>query len=91
MQRITTTPGLQHIAEGIFVNLKHRTVMKCKTINKNLERILETPLFLYKACVQKDLITLEQQQKWSKIIQGSNNNSIISEQLADPFVEVRFF
>ena len=88
MQIITTTPGLQHIAEGIFANLKHRTVMKCKTINKNLERILETPLFLYKACVQKDLITLEQQQKWSKIIQGSNNNSIISEQLVTTLTKI---
>ena len=87
LQRITTTPGLQHIAEDVFANLSHKTLMKCRKINKNWESLVENPWVLYKACIQKGLFSSEQEQKWNKIIQKLNH-SILSEQLPEVLTQI---
>ena len=87
LQRIITTPGLQHIAEEIFANLNHKSLMKCRKINNIWEDLVKSPWVLYKACIQKDLFSLEQEQKWKKIIQKLNH-SIFSAQLIEVLTQI---
>ena len=47
LERIITTPGLQHIAESIFLNVRYSCLKNCKKVNKNWEDILERMLIYY--------------------------------------------
>ena len=47
MDRLTTTPGLIHIAENIFSNLERRDLLQCQEVNESWARILRNPWFWY--------------------------------------------
>ena len=47
-QRIIENPGLQHIVETIFVNLKYEDLLTCRHINKSTKSILDNPLIWLK-------------------------------------------
>ena len=48
LEEIINRPGLQHIAEEIFLNLDFRDIMACTEINKSCEEIIENPIFWLK-------------------------------------------
>ena len=48
MERITESPGLQHISEDIFKLLDKKTLMNCRKVNKTWKNIIEGPIFLQK-------------------------------------------
>ena len=73
---ITKTPGLVHIAEQIFTNLNQENLKKCENVNGEWKRIVTNPLFLLKACANKNLLSPEQQQKWTKVIQALINSNL---------------
>ena len=54
MDLITKSPGLFHIAEKIFLNLKFQEVLllKSQQVNENWKFIVRDPLFLYEKCNQ---------------------------------------
>ena len=81
MDLITKSPGLQHIAEKIFFNLDTQSYLrtpksseslahhlgKCKHVNENWKNIIENPLFLFKACVQKRLLSEKLRDIFQKV------------------------
>ena len=52
---IIKTPGLQHIAEKIFMNLDLKTLRICEHVSKNWKTILNNPWFWIKFCIQQGL------------------------------------
>ena len=68
-------PGLQHIAEKIFDNLKYENLKVCQGINQSSKQILdyqiEKPMFLLRKF--RDL-SKENQKDWIKVIQSVKNS-----------------
>ena len=52
---IIKTPGLQHIAEKIFMNLDLKTLRRCEDVSKHWKTILNNPWFWIKFCIQQGL------------------------------------
>ena len=81
MDLITKSPGLQHIAEKIFVNLDTHHLDKCKHVNENWKNIFDNPLFLFKACIQKGLLSGKEQDIFQKVIPKITNSSNLSDKI----------
>ena len=73
---ITKTPGLVHITEQILMNLDQENLKNCENVNEDWKRIVTNPMFFLKACVHKHLLSPEQQQKWTKVIQALKNSNL---------------
>ena len=61
-------PGLQHLAENIFFNLKKEKLEDCRLINESAKEILDDPTFWLKKFVRRGL-SKENQIKWMEAIQ----------------------
>ena len=72
MDLITKSPGLQHIAELIFLNLDYNKLEECQKVDDFWKKILSGSLFWLKKCVQ---IGLSEQHhlEWTKLIQQPKN------------------
>ena len=75
MEKITQTPGLHHIAENIFINLGHETLLECKKVNEFWRQILENPTFWIKICAKNGL-SLDNQMRWNTLIQELEDPSL---------------
>ena len=69
MDFLTKNPGLQHVAEEIFMNLDHNDVIKSKTVNQYWYRILVNPTFWLKKCLRNRFLSEECKMEWTKLIQ----------------------
>ena len=69
MENIINNPGLQHLAENIFLNLNYEDLKKCKLINQSTKEILENPMFWIKKLIPK-----ENQKDWIKVIESEKNS-----------------
>ena len=45
MEKIISNPGLQHLAEKVFLNLDVGDLKICGEINQSCKQILENPMF----------------------------------------------
>ena len=54
MEKIINNPGLQHLAENIFLNLNSEDLKQCQLINQSASKILENPLFWMKKLIQSE-------------------------------------
>ena len=72
MEKILNNPGLQHLAENIFLNLNSAGLKKCQPINQSASQILEKPMFWIKKCIRNGL-SEENQNDWIKAIQSETN------------------
>ena len=73
MEKIINNPGLQHLAENIFLNLKSEDLKKCQLINKSTCQISDDPLFWMKKLIQNG-ISEENEKDWFKSIQLEMNS-----------------
>ena len=64
MENIINNPGLQHLAEDIFLNLNYAYLKKCELINQSTNQILNNPLLWIKVLSQQD------QKDWIEAIQS---------------------
>ena len=63
-------PGLQHLAESIFLNLNGEDLKACQLINRSANQILDNnPMFWIKKCTQKGL-SKENKDDWIKAVQS---------------------
>ena len=69
MDFITKNPGLQHVAEEIFMNLDYNNVLKSKTVNQYWYLILVNPTFWLKKCLRNGFLSNECKMEWTKLIQ----------------------
>ena len=67
MENITNNPGLQHIAEDIYLNLNYEALEVCKQINQNSKHILDDPMFWLKKFVRRGL-SKKTQMDWIETI-----------------------
>ena len=68
MEKIIKNPGLQHLAEDIFLNLNYSDLKKCQLINQSTSQILDNPMFWIRELIQKGL-SKENQNDWIEAIQ----------------------
>ena len=68
MEKIIKNPGLQHLAENVFLNLNYSDLKKCQLINQSTNQILDDPMFWIKELIQKGL-SKENQNDWIEAIQ----------------------
>ena len=53
MEKIINNPGLQHLAENIFLNLNGEDLKACQLINRSANQILDNnPMFGIRKCIQ---------------------------------------
>ena len=52
MENLTNAPGLQHVAEEIFLNLKSADLEKCIHVNESWRSIIMKPSFWFRKCAQ---------------------------------------
>ena len=75
MEIFLKSPGLQHIAENVFLNLNYKTLETCRHVNKLCKQILDNPMFWIKKFIQRGL-SKNNQIKWSKAIQITKNTGL---------------
>ena len=73
MEKVINNPGLQHLAENIFLNLNYADLKKCQLINQSASQILDNPIFWNKELIRKGL-SKENQKDWIKAIQSVMNS-----------------
>ena len=67
MENLTKIPGLQHIAETIFLTLTFGDILECTQVNESWKMIVDNPSFWLRKCVQNP--TFENKSAWKKLIQ----------------------
>ena len=74
METIIKCPGLQHLAENIFLNLNHGNLEKCRLINGQCEEILNNPMFWLKKFIRQGM-SQKNQIDWTEAIQITKGRS----------------
>ena len=79
MENMINNPGIQHLAENIFLNLDVKCLKICLQINQSCKQILESPMFWLKKFTW---LSKENKKDWIKVIKPMKNsvqrNDIIS-------------
>ena len=75
LEKILNSPGLQHIAENIFNNVKYEDLEICRGINQSskviLDKQINKPMFLLKKFRS---ISEKNQKEWIKAIEAVKNS-----------------
>ena len=64
MDLITKTPGVQHIAEQIFLNLDFFSIWQCQKVNNHWWNIIMNPLFWFYKMKTSTKLSQENQNEW---------------------------
>ena len=64
MDLITKTPGLQYIAEQIFINLDFYSIWQCRKVNDHWWNIIMKPLFWFNKMKTSTMLSHEHQEEW---------------------------
>ena len=75
MENLINNPGLQHIAENIFLNLNFETLEVCKDINGASKRILKNPNFWLKKFILRGM-PKKHQMDWEKTIKFTKGTNM---------------
>ena len=68
MENIIKNPGLQHIAENVFLNLNYEKLETCRLVNESCKKILDNPMFWIKKFVRRGF-SKKNQIDWTVAIQ----------------------
>ena len=79
MDFITTTPGLQHIAEQIFSYLDRDSLLKCQEVNEQWGNILRNPWFWFNRMKQNTKLSQEEQKGWMVFCQKLSKLNLTKE------------
>ena len=55
LENFMKNPGLQHLAENIFLNLNYQTLETCTKVNETFQQFLNDPMFWVKRFIQRGL------------------------------------
>ena len=79
METLIKTPGLQHLAENIFLNLNYQEVKTCGLLNETFDlftdQLIENPFFLLKRFVLGGM-SKKNENDWTEIIQKTRGTNI---------------
>ena len=73
MENIIDIPGLQHLAEKVFLNLDYQNLEVCEMINQSSKHILQNPMFWVKKFVLRGM-SKKTQTDWVSAIQSAKNS-----------------
>ena len=71
MEKLICNPGLQHLAEKVFLNLDGKDLKICGQINQICKQMVENPLFWLR---KFGGLSKESQKDWMKIIKSVKNS-----------------
>ena len=74
-ETILNNPGLQHLAENIFLNLDVEPLQLCGLLNKSSKQIFESPMFQNPMFWLRKFrqLSIDNQNDWANSIQSLNN------------------
>ena len=75
MENFLKNPGLQHIAENVFLNLNYENLETCRLVNKSWKQILNNPMFWIKKFIRRGL-SKKNQVDWTAAIQIARNSGL---------------
>ena len=73
MEKIINIPGLQHLAEKVFLNLEQEDLEVCAMINQSSKQILDNPIFWLKKFVSKGM-SKKNETDWAKAIKSAKKS-----------------
>ena len=89
MENLTNIPGLQHIAEEIFLNLDNESLVNCFKVNRLWKNILNSSFWIKKCKMYKRgefgpayYVPFRSFLTWTKVVEVTPNNTILEEELA---------
>ena len=77
MDQIVSNPGLQHIAEKIFITLNYEDILSCRLLNKSSNLILENPILWLGQGILKGL-SKKNQEDWLTVIKLTKDKKLES-------------
>ena len=77
MDQIVSNPGLQHIAEKIFITLNYEDILSCRLVNKSSKLILENPMLWLRQGILKGL-SKKNQGDWLNVIKLTKDTKLES-------------
>ena len=79
LENFVKTPGLQHLAENILVNLGYATLEHCRNINETFKQFLNVamndPMFWLKRFIQRGL-SKKNQEDWIEAIRMTRDGKV---------------
>ena len=75
LANIINNPGLQHLAEEVFLNLDSEKLEVCGRVNKSCHQILANPMFWLKKFIRRGL-SEKNQMDWAEAIQITRNTDL---------------
>ena len=89
MENLTNIPGLQHIAEEIFLNLDNESLVNCFKVNRLWKNILNSSFWMKKCKMYKRgefgpayYVPFRSFLTWTKVVEVTPKNTILEEELA---------
>ena len=68
MEKLTKSPGLQHISEDIFKLLDKKSLLECRMVNSSWKEVLDQPIFWLKK-MKLENIPQDIQTGWNSLAQ----------------------
>ena len=68
MENFINNPGVQHIAENVFLNLNYEKLETCRLVNESCKELLDNPMFWIKKFIRRGL-SKKNQIDWTAAIQ----------------------
>ena len=75
MESFLKNPGLQHLAEEVFLNLDSEKLEVCGLVNKSCQEILANPLFWLKKFIRRGL-SEKNQMDWTEAIRITRDTDL---------------
>ena len=75
MENILNNPGLQHLAEKMFLNLNYENLEHCRLVNESSRQILDNTMFWIKKFTQRGL-SKKNQDDWIEAIRVTNDTEL---------------
>ena len=85
MENFINNPGLQHIAENVFLNLNHENLEKCRLVNEYWKNILDNPMFWIEKFIRRGGLSKKNQIDWMAAIQIMSNSDLEANILVGQF------
>ena len=71
MENFIANPGLQHLAENIFLNLDVEHLKICRLINQSCQQMLDNPMFWLRKFKG---LSKENRKDWIKVLKPIKNS-----------------
>ena len=77
MDLITKSPGLQYVAETIFIHLDRQSLEECQKVNEHWKMIITNPWFRIIYYRQHGLLSPKHLNEWTKVLERIGDPGIM--------------